>query len=1130
MCGVDGSRVCEIYVESTTQVDVYLIGYTTEGFVFFDNAVGKSLSATASWTDIDCSAVAPAAVGLMFDVFSASALEFGLRKNGSTDDRHFDAVLHSCMTALIGCDDAQIVEGYIEGTNADFYLLGYITSAAEITFNTNATDLSTATTGEWTDLATLPAGATGAIVEVTASSVLSFGLRENGSAEDIYRDAYNHPWAFVECDANRIIEGKIESTGVDFFLVGYTTAGAAPDELTAAVLDVPIAFGAAGLEVDLAATPLGIPIDFGAAGLAEALVGTPLDIPLAFGVAALEVGLTATALDVPVAFGAAVLGDFDVLTATPLDVPLAYGAASLTVELTATPLAVPVAFGAVSLSAALTATALAIPLAFDTATLVATEDLTATELDVPLTFGGAQLREIRTGEHVEPLALQEPLELRDSAGVLIRPLPFAQTVRVRQKINSLDVLSFEYPRLDSAFDDFEQGCLVRWRGTDYRVVDVDDARDSGSPTGSVLAEQWFIALGDTLVKEVDLESVTARSAMTTVLSGTGWSVGAVGPTGAYAMSDRWRSPLALLMQIADVWNGELFFDTSDQTVSLLSERGVDLGASLIYRKNIEGLSRKRSAGKLYNRVYFEGKDGLTSLTGYVQDARSIAAHGRRDYFWGDSSITTLATLIYGATLRLNAYKEPRTDYDASAFNFEPLVGGSAWVTAELGDTVRVYDEDLGINITTRVYEREWAPFEPDVPDRLKLSSDREWFPDLSERLAEVLEPEKPEEKMKPTPGEDACQGEGGYAWMDAKGVPAEWQGSGRPHIWTSYWAEGEAGLPHLESDGLWHSGYDTDGDGVQDSGPLGTGATWETATWEPHGFDLDCDGIEDFWPFSSGVDPETRSPQLGQPGGHCYDFDDVPETWDYAGGDGPYKAVDNIPAGLWYDVSSYSWYGYDRNQNGVPDSFDVIANLPCPLTFTRGELLLGFDLGGGNVRWDEANPPIIPMWHSPARADVQGIYCTGWTTNGQRNFSGPTRDADGSWTPDPYDTNDDGYADFWAYGGWWSFGFEVTEEGVSDQAVGVAACGAMPTVMGPVAPDLPTEAECVSTTLAITISADGLFYSSWWTHGYDTTIEDIQFVVTPWLYDDTVVKLSDISVERSVDGASVRIVGRADVV
>ena len=63
------------------------------------------------------------------------------------------------------------------------------------------------------------------IIEITTIPVANYGLREDGSAEDIYRDAYWHPWAIVKC-ANLIIEGKIESTDVDFFLVGYAEEAA----------------------------------------------------------------------------------------------------------------------------------------------------------------------------------------------------------------------------------------------------------------------------------------------------------------------------------------------------------------------------------------------------------------------------------------------------------------------------------------------------------------------------------------------------------------------------------------------------------------------------------------------------------------------------------------------------------------------------------------------------------------------------------------------------------------------------------------------------------------------------------------------------------------------------------------
>jgi len=225
MIGVDANRVFEAYVENTTSIDIYLVGYTMSGVTFKTNADDKSLGTAGSWQDVDCSTEAPSAIGLIWEVYTGGYnLDFGLRKNGSSDDRYVRPVYPSWAGAIIGCDTSQVCEGKIESTDVDFYLLGYVTDGA--TFNTNATDVSLTTTGAWTDLSALPSGANMGFIEVIDASIgqLDYGLRKNGSSEDIYQMVYAHTWGIVECDASQIIEGKIENTNVDFFVVGYSTA------------------------------------------------------------------------------------------------------------------------------------------------------------------------------------------------------------------------------------------------------------------------------------------------------------------------------------------------------------------------------------------------------------------------------------------------------------------------------------------------------------------------------------------------------------------------------------------------------------------------------------------------------------------------------------------------------------------------------------------------------------------------------------------------------------------------------------------------------------------------------------------------------------------------------------------
>ncbi len=100
---------------------------------------------------------------------------------------------------------------------------------------TTAVDISLATTGSWQDIDLspyLPVATTGAVVELVntgLSSTISGVIRGTQDARNymssvLYEEfeAETHRWQIVKVDDNRLIEGYIESTDIDFKLVGYT--------------------------------------------------------------------------------------------------------------------------------------------------------------------------------------------------------------------------------------------------------------------------------------------------------------------------------------------------------------------------------------------------------------------------------------------------------------------------------------------------------------------------------------------------------------------------------------------------------------------------------------------------------------------------------------------------------------------------------------------------------------------------------------------------------------------------------------------------------------------------------------------------------------------------------------------
>lgn len=239
--GVDASRIFEAYVGSTTDVDIYLVGYFEDESVFFTNAVDKSLTTTSSWQDISIASDtgADTAIGACFEITYSSTFgtNFGMRMNGSSVPQRGARGYHSGY--IIGVDASEILEGYIGSTSLDFFLVGYIKDTAAVTFYKDSPDWTNNTT-TWQDMTALPTGATGAFFEVDVEGGNSFqyGVRKNGSAEDIMmRTSYAHGFAAVECDASQLIEAKESQINtIQFYLIGYTGVMSRFKEFTADAL------------------------------------------------------------------------------------------------------------------------------------------------------------------------------------------------------------------------------------------------------------------------------------------------------------------------------------------------------------------------------------------------------------------------------------------------------------------------------------------------------------------------------------------------------------------------------------------------------------------------------------------------------------------------------------------------------------------------------------------------------------------------------------------------------------------------------------------------------------------------------------------------------------------------------
>ncbi len=227
--GVDANRVFEAYLEDASEMEVWVLAYTMAGVTFLTNGVDYTPNSDSNWDDVDCSANAPSATGLIFECEAASSNSvWGVRKNGSTDDRTNYTYYRNAFGVIIGCDESQICEIAHSSQYNRFFLVGYFTDGA--TFNTNATDVSLGSTGSWINLTALPDTSVMGFYEIPGVSSNRYGLRTEGSAWDTYdlwMPSAKHHWVFISCDDSYLVEGKIASTDTDFFLTGYATEAVA---------------------------------------------------------------------------------------------------------------------------------------------------------------------------------------------------------------------------------------------------------------------------------------------------------------------------------------------------------------------------------------------------------------------------------------------------------------------------------------------------------------------------------------------------------------------------------------------------------------------------------------------------------------------------------------------------------------------------------------------------------------------------------------------------------------------------------------------------------------------------------------------------------------------------------------
>ena len=302
------------------------------------------------------------------------------------------------------------------------------------------------------------------------------------------------------------------------------------------------------------------------------------------------------------------------------------------------------------------------------------------------------------------------------SGVPTAILTRAFNIVVISEVNAESYMEFDIYFTDEKRRYVNNQVEVHIDGQVYKIKTVKDKKEHGQPKVThVYAENIYYDLARaSKLSNTVFDKVKAKTTLDFALQNTEWNVGQIEINAARSFESECKNPLELLQLIADIYNGELVFDSLAKTVSLVKQTGTDNGMVFHYKKNMKSIERVISTTSLVTRLYAMGADGLTFAS--INEGLSYV----EDYSYTDeiligtldcSNFTDASDMLTYAKMRVADYCKPNYSYTLSVLYLQSIPGFEHEEYG-LGDVVRVVDEELGLDIQTRIVRMEKDILEP----------------------------------------------------------------------------------------------------------------------------------------------------------------------------------------------------------------------------------------------------------------------------------------------------------------------------------------------------------------------------------------------------------------------------------
>lgn len=316
----------------------------------------------------------------------------------------------------------------------------------------------------------------------------------------------------------------------------------------------------------------------------------------------------------------------------------------------------------------------------------------------------------------------------------IGPIHDLKDITISEELQADEFLDFQIRADDPKKDWVKLDCKVTYANKIWRIKKLEDERSGTTATIKATAHPiWTDLAMDAIAGKWGVTGVNPTIGLQRAITeaGSTWTIASAPTTGSFSLDVENSTLLEFIRSWAKVCLLEVYFDTINKTITLTETIGTDRGVGFRYRHNLREIKRTyepptatrliprgstdRTTGvELTIASVNSGREYIEDLSWYtglgLTEADARTRFGKTVVF-SDSKFFHADKLKAQAQAQLNVWAQPTLSYEAKVIDLTTITQ-LPWNDFAVGDTVRVYDATLGIDVRTRVTKLVRKPLQP----------------------------------------------------------------------------------------------------------------------------------------------------------------------------------------------------------------------------------------------------------------------------------------------------------------------------------------------------------------------------------------------------------------------------------